>query len=1253
MDTGGAEPRARAGDDPRDSVSASVRFPDDLGREQAALSASHRDVIDNHRAPDGRDNDATDADNFLFADSEYAFEDVKHEKSFVDPFNLNNENTFQARIENAFQQNLPSAFRGPSQSSELTDPGRLPRVGAHLERLTSSNNIRNKDKPTTFELQEAENIEIIEEVERPSVLNRFVTSSDNSRGKHAVTPNLRNISTKRRPNNIVESATAAEQHDAGSVGVVSSGGGSDSGQDEIQIVHGIIQDEEDNDVHQNIEGHSEIFLETLGINASNGSNKIREKTPRNKQNGVNLESKAQRSGSKIAGTFSLLTAPRTVSKSLDTNFDVDKKQILFRSEDVSLLSQNERSSGRKLPKLTGQQQQQRRLPKHFAGHSEKNGDKLTVVDLPNIGNIEDLATVIENNDTEGNVRRTVIIKNTPQAFQAFGIKNAPREILKLKSMKPFIGPQNVVTLPPVVETKTLAQGFQGFGLKEIPTSRNPIPFQAVTDTNIDTVQENPIESKPLEEDDIFVRQSDGNFNNPGRVSTIEKIETETERNNPDAFSAFEIASKLETFPVASADDPSKSGEGKNVESSKSTTLDIESSEDFSTDGFGRQVSLFNVNNEDAPSENKSEEVKNVEFSKLTALDNESSEVYSTDDFGRQVSFFNVDSEDSNLIKTFERNDTDGNVLRTVIIKNTPEALKRFGITNVPQNIVAPPSPSPSPSISPPSTISDSSQNLVKEINEVFSFEDSQDEKQYEEIYVDADDNVLIIPDYEELNDELTTVSSNDIDDTIHNFSLDSSGKVDHNVQTSNPLQKLKPHLSESAKLSEIDDKETEIDGEESPSLKTLFYEDLSHEIFKEDRGNLTPDLSLDNLENEDYESFIDIEAPTIDLSINTVADSNVIIDNFKNRFFAQDDQDNRSPKEQDDVPFEVTHDNSDIVVNVVSVPNKQLPIIFPAQQPAQHGISQPTIPTQNIFINDQQQSSVNSPVTTNVIDTHGFVQSDGNVENSFGQVNTFVSPPAPSSLPLGNNFSQDQEQANPVISANAPFVETFPAPPPQSIPSHISLPSSPTLGRDQQLISTSAQLPSSSPDEDIIPASSSFDQHDASISTAPVSTANNIINTINNNFPITAANTITSHRNSHNGLITTSNANSINLNSGPSVNVGLSANSNANTIVVTPAPMQFQSASGRIRMPVTFEYGFEPMTGGPVEPPTPRPAVFRPPVPPPVTRTTLPPPLAPPVKHFVRPRQTNIVEFYQQPSVLDRISGIIHNVSKSFKTILT
>ena len=115
------------------------------------------------------------------------------------------------------------------------------------------------------------------------------------------------------------------------------------------------------------------------------------------------------------------------------------------------------------------------------------------MDLPNIGNIEDLATVIENNDTEGNVRRTVIIKNTPQAFQAFGIKNAPREILKLKSMKPFIGPQNVVTLPPVVETKTLAQGFQGFGLREIPTSRNPIPFQAVADTNIDTVQEDPIE----------------------------------------------------------------------------------------------------------------------------------------------------------------------------------------------------------------------------------------------------------------------------------------------------------------------------------------------------------------------------------------------------------------------------------------------------------------------------------------------------------------------------------------------------------------------------------------------------------------------------------------------------------------------------------------------------------------------------------------------------------------------------------------
>ena len=104
---------------------------------------------------------------------------------------------------------------------------------------------------------------------------------------------------------------------------------------------------------------------------------------------------------------------------------------------------------------------------------------------------------------------------------------------------------------------------------------------------------------------------------------------------------------------------------------------------------------------------------------------------------------------------------------------------------------------------------------------------------------------------------------------------------------------------------------------------------------------------------------------------------------------------------------------------------------------------------------------------------------------------------------------------------------------------------------------------------------------------------------------------------------------------------------NVHDSAVTASPMEFQSASGRIRMPVTFQYGFEPMT---VAPPTP------------ISSLSITSSPVKPAKKLMsintkglrntRPRRTNVVEFYQQPSVLDQISGLLSSVSNSFKAIL-
>ena len=98
--------------------------------------------------------------------------------------------------------------------------------------------------------------------------------------------------------------------------------------------------------------------------------------------------------------------------------------------------------------------------------------------------------------------------------------------------------------------------------------------------------------------------------------------------------------------------------------------------------------------------------------------------------------------------------------------------------------------------------------------------------------------------------------------------------------------------------------------------------------------------------------------------------------------------------------------------------------------------------------------------------------------------------------------------------------------------------------------------------------------------------------------------------------------------------------------VFTAAPMRFQSASGRIRMPATLQYGFEPMTTVVPTPslrPTLGPQLFEKPLgrkpgaqnSPKLFRKPLGQP-----RHRIRPRRVNVISFYEKETVLETLSDL-------------
>ena len=482
-----------------------------------------------------------------------------------------------------------------------------------------------------------------------------------------------------------------------------------------------------------------------------------------------------------------------------------KKQILWKSEDISA-TENQRKP--KSQTLSGSRKlSARKLPKHFKKRNENDDIAPPItVDLPNIDNIANFATVIERNDTEGVVQRTVIIKNSPAAFQAFGIKNVPKNVLS-----------------------------------------PPSPFQEKNDVENLIVTRNP------------------NNLNEGRQNNLDFIDN-----------------KEETTTIRNEDEEDFLIENTKEAIEKKTNINFLSDTKIEDD----ETSSIITTTEDSLAKKSQENLLSVKQPLQSLTDNKN-------------------------FKVIERNDTDGNIKRIVIIKNTPEALKTFGIKNIPKKVISkeenevrsgdgkllsnleiPEEPKSSfHLIDTPQT---PEFNLIEELDEVFNENDPDDES--EEVFT---------------ND----IFSQNPESSISTDFIDQKSE---NLQSFNPLRKLNKHLeSESSRSSNLElQKDAEVnvygtnkDGkEESETLKTLFYEDFSHEL-TDDKSPLILTSSFssskeDLFTEEDFDYTFNL--PNIEtINIGPVLPNKNIVDNFKLRL---NDDENRNPKEIKDEVIELAKD---------------------------------------------------------------------------------------------------------------------------------------------------------------------------------------------------------------------------------------------------------------------------------------------------------------------------------------------------------
>ena len=1105
---------------------------------------------------------------FSFTDSVYAFEDVSNEArdNIFDPFSQSNRQDFKAKIDTAFNKHLPNTFKpgqpGHSDSRAAAD---LTSVTGALVQNTLGNT--NSDEGTfvaVSDVAEGGDNGGEEQKVRDRVTTRHQTSSSAS-------PGLSDI----------RDSTHSDQGQQPRPSHVTNG--------DASTMKNILDGEDSKKESRRVE--------TVDIDSNKITTGIESRSPKNKQILWRSEDVSLFNDQDI-----LEGNPEDVSL-------LNVQDILEGiPEDVSLLKDQNILEEKSDPVRIRKPKQQR-LPKRFRGNSENENRELIFVDLPNLSNIDDFATVIEKNDTEGNVQRTVIIKNIPEAIQAFGIKNAPLR------RKIFIGSKE--------------------------RENNSIPGIEMSVTTKD---------KLLGENESFGSKFDAEIN--------------------------ESSKKLEEN-----------------ESEKKEIINKNIQRDFS---------------EEKKIPGKSDNITNQ-----VRTPNEAVENYKALKNQKELS-----EKETDLFHTFIHNDTNGNVQRTIVIKNTPEALRMFGIENVPLMLKK----------MKENSESDSIIYLDEEIEEVFN--DIEDTTEYR-VSTAAEENSL--NDVDEAS-EFEIIDS----DTNSNLDYDIYAQDELSSNAFNPLQKLRLNPSGGLqqdvkiKMSRLQ-QDVKTDTEENHTLKTLFYEDLSHETFNEKE---------EKEQNVDVGSVFEFTSPEFDLRIQTV-DINDIMSDVNIDLFNLKQSEEREPKlfSEPEVTIGgennlIQDSNTKFKVNTKKLSTSIPDFLKPNMQDDQnfpHQSQDEFLITSNEF-DDTRRLLADNPGVSSSLDSDTRSHADhgdsfiGTQVSPLEQINLNILPEMKN---VEKNPANSEGQTVTIIgSENYSF---------KSPELDIVIPSTLDHEQNNQFL-TSSQLSfyislNKSPDVTYSSnISESEEGHQIEISSNLHSSNNNILTNVppvhdivhnlnngpnvifdnprtpdnlivskvhnNNNNPLQHSNNVrfltdearrdiflnndissignqNTFRENNNDFNTNNNNNNLNQNifvhninhnniisnndnpfiedqdtvdngnlfeistnkhdfvSSNSINKNSQSADSTPTrrpIVVTPIPISFQSASGRIRMPVTFQYGFEPMTQAPDFSPTPSPSTLRKPIP--ILQKSKQ------FEHSVRPRRTNIVDFYQQPSVLDRVSGL-------------
>ena len=1156
--------------------------------------------------------DVDNINTFTFTDSVYAFEDVTNEPrdNTFNPFNLkNNRQDFRAKIDSAFNRNLPNSFK--SGSSVLKDNLEFADLTMAKEQniLPNPKSPGNRDEETFLVVSDVADGEDRNVDEQQQVTDDFADSVNTHHEPASVLPESSDIR-----NSVHRAQGQLPRHE------------------DHPMTNEMTNEEEEADSKK-----ESRIVDTLD------SNKI------------------------IVD---------------DSSKSLDNKQILWRSEDISLL--NDQDILLETRTDPSKEQHRQRLPKQLHESLSNRNKEFTFVDLPNLDQIDDFATVIEKNDTEGNVRRTVIIKNIPEAIQAFGVRNAPLQRNTFREM--------------------LDQGT-----KIAPDIENP------STENIQRLETSIFDPAP----NVVSKNNDNNKLNGDVV-----LETESRNNHGNNAGKLKIlganSEKLDEALVPKSD-INKVSIAPHIE--KPSTENIEVHETFfstldpAPNAVSKEHNDERLNARDNETNNNHEDI--VE-KKLQANSDKSKETFMLEDEEN-----NITIDKNELFQTFINNDTNGNVQRTIVIKNTPEALKMFGIENVPFLLKK-------------KTESDSIRALNEQIDKVF------DEEENENLFVIHDNEEAT--DFEYRNDDHNFIVDYEADDLI---------KLDSNAF--NPLQKLRLNAKKASNDFKIESEE------ESQTLKTLFYEDLSQEnIFVNE-----PNKSLDD---DDNLKAFEFKSPELDLTINSV-NVNDIMDDIDIDLFNLKQSDERMSKvfseifssdinngagliedspiigKHSDQEQTIEHseqgehfskiltqdlfnqDNSSpttalnqfetILVSTKDPIDKseELPLIHPGEfivyseefldtDPLSEADLSPSPDPRlhseqggnNLIFPDKISFAKNSAIsegqTVTVIGSDNFLSKspepelvipstlDHEQNNQFlssSQISSFLSsnksPSGTNTAHINDQKTQKPEENHQVeISSNLHSgdnnVLTSGSPDHDIVKNQNTGPTfSIDINPDNMIFSNVNNKPQHSkfvrfPTDDATVFSNNdiFSAENQNIpeennlnnvinnQNKAISHNNNKLNRNNNIFPSNQKTRITSGINHNQHAVIPSNDNNVfNININSNGNIISNSNNKDTNLktsnnIVTPVPMNFRSASGLIRIPVTFQYGFEPITEQPQRSDASRapPPLFSPT--PRSKSSLLKKPLRIPkrinnLKHFVRSRKTNVVEFYQQPTVLDRFSG--------------